>query len=116
MEGTLRRIAPELTPLDVFRDVMGTILREQAQQMVAGQELLRMANEVFLATYAAPEQARYLAQSVFNGQFVLRTRDDAILISHDRTDVRAKKMRRVLLALGGAALWLDHRCRNGSSP
>lgn len=109
MEGTLRVIAPELTPVEVFRDVMGEVLRDQAKQMAAGGELLRLANETFIATHALPEQARYLAQAVFDGQFVLRIRDDALLIAQDREDARAKKMRRVLLALGGAVLWASHR-------
>ena len=105
-------IVPELTPVEVFRDVMGEVLRDQAKQMVAGGELLRLANETFIATHALPEQARYLAQAVFDGQFVLRIRDDALLISQDREDARAKKMRRVLLTLGGAALWLNHTRRS----
>jgi ubiquinone biosynthesis protein len=112
MEGTLRVIAPELTPVEVFRDVMGEVLRDQAKQMVAGGELLRLANETFIATHALPEQARYLAQAIFDGQFVVRIRDDALLIAQDREDARAKKMRRVLLALGGAALWVGYRHRD----
>ena len=112
MEGSLRAIAPELTPFDVFRDSMGTILREQAKQLVAGEELMRTANEAFLATRSIPEQVRYLAQAVVNGSFVVRTRDDALLIAQDREDIRARKMRRTLLALGGAALWLDHKRRS----
>jgi ubiquinone biosynthesis protein len=109
MEGTLRAIAPELTPVEVFRDVMGEVLRDQAKQMAAGGELLRLANETFIAAHALPEQARYLAQAVFDGQFVLRIRDDALLIAQDREDARAKKMRRLLLGLGGAALWVSYR-------
>lgn len=66
-------------------------------------------HETFIATHALPEQARYLAQAVFDGQFVLRIRDDALLIAQDREDARAKKMRRVLLALGGAVLWASYR-------
>jgi ubiquinone biosynthesis protein len=111
MEGTLRVIAPELTPVEVFRDVMGEVLRDQAKQLAAGGELLRLANETFLAAHALPEQARFLAQAVFDGQFVVRVRDDALLIAQDREDARAKKMRRVLLTLGAAALWLNHRGR-----
>jgi ubiquinone biosynthesis protein len=111
MEGTLRAVAPELTPVEVFRDVMGEVLRDQAKQMAAGGELLRLANETFIATHALPEQARYLAQAVFDGQFVLRIRDDALLIAQDREDARAKKMRRLLLGLGGAALWVSYRRR-----
>jgi ubiquinone biosynthesis protein len=109
MEGSLRRIAPEVTPFDVFRDTMGTILRDQAKQALAQEELLRMANEAFFAVRSIPEQVRYLAQSVTNGQYVLRIKDDTMVGHEDREDKRARKMRSVVLALGGAALWLDHR-------
>ncbi len=111
MEGSLRLIAPELAPFDLFRDSMGTIIKDQAKQMVAGDELVRTANEAFLAMRALPEQFRYLAQAVLNGSFVVRTRDDAILIAQDREDIRARKMRRTMLLLGGAALWLDRKRR-----
>ena len=77
LEGSLRRFAPELTPFDVFRDTMGDIIRDQAKQMVAEEELLRIANEAFFASRSLPEQMRYLAQAVVNGQYVLRTRDDS---------------------------------------
>ncbi|WP_019873477.1 ABC1 kinase family protein [Sporichthya polymorpha] len=109
LEGTLRAIAPELTPVEVFREVMADVLRDQAKSMAAGGELMRLANETFIAAYSLPEQARYLAQSVFDGQFVLRTRDDALLIAQDREDARAKKMRRLILGLGAAALWVSYR-------
>ncbi len=88
---------------------MGGILRDQAGQLTSQDELLRVANEAFQATHSLPEQVRYLAQAVMNGQYVLRTRDDTAVIHEAREDARAKAMRRTLLALGAAALWLDHR-------
>jgi ubiquinone biosynthesis protein len=109
IEGTLRRIAPELSPFDVFRDAMGEILRDQLKQQASNEELLRLANESFFATRGIPEQVRYIAHAITNGQFVIRTRDDAIIMAQDREDARAKKMRRTLMTIAGAALWLDHR-------
>jgi ubiquinone biosynthesis protein len=109
MEGSIRAIVPELTPLEIFRESMGAILKDQTLQSVASAELLRTANEAFLAAQAGPEQVRYLAQAVFNGQHVLRIRDDALLIAQDREDIRAKKLRRTLLTIAAAALWLDHK-------
>lgn len=109
IEGTLRRFTPELSPFDVFRDAMSGILRDQIKQQASNEELLRIANEAFFATRSIPEQVRYLAQAFTNGQLVIRTRDDAILVSQDREDARAKKMRRTLMGIAGAALWLDHR-------
>jgi len=109
IEGTLRRFTPELSPFDVFRDAMGEILRDQIKQQASNEELLRIANEAFFATRSIPEQIRYLAQAFTNGSLVLRTRDDAILVSQDREDIRAKKMRRTMIGIAGAALWLDHR-------
>ncbi|MGH9038864.1 MAG: ABC1 kinase family protein [Acidimicrobiia bacterium] len=109
MEGSLRIFAPELNTFEVFEDVMGGILRDQAGKLTSQQELLRVANEAFQAYISVPEQVRYLAQSVMNGQYVLRTRDDSAWLQEAREDVRAKKMRRLMLGLGAAALWLDHR-------
>ena len=111
LEGSLRRLAPELTPFDVFRDSMGDIIRDQAKQLVAQEELLRIANEAFFASRSIPEQLRYLAQAVVNGQYVLRIRDDSAVIHEAREDKRAKAMRRTLIGIAGAALWLDHRRR-----
>ena len=45
---------PSSTPFDVFRDTMGDILRDQAKQLVAEEELLRIANEAFSATRSHP--------------------------------------------------------------
>jgi ubiquinone biosynthesis protein len=111
LEGSLRRFAPELTPFDVFRDSMGDIIKDQAKQLVAEEELLRIANEAFFASRSIPEQMRYLAQAVTNGQFVLRVRDDSAALHEDRADARARAMRRTILAVAGAAVWLDHRRR-----
>jgi ubiquinone biosynthesis protein len=114
LEGSLRRLAPELTPFDVFRDSMADIIRDQAKQMVAEEELLRVANEAFSASRSLPEQLRYLAQAIVNGQYVLRIRDDAAAIHEDREDARARAMRRTLIGIAGAALWLDHRRRRAA--
>jgi ubiquinone biosynthesis protein len=111
MEGSLRRIAPELAPFDVFRDTMGAILRDQAKQMHSGGELLRIANESLMAGHAIPEQLRYLANSIVNGQYVLRIRDDALIAHEAREDARSRAMRRTLWGIAALALWLDHRRR-----
>jgi ubiquinone biosynthesis protein len=111
LEGTLRRFAPELTPFDVFRDTMGDIIKDQAKQLVEQEELLRIANEAFFASRSIPEQVRYLAQAVVNGQYVLRIRDDSAVIHEEREDARARALRRTLVGIAAAALWLDHRRR-----
>jgi ubiquinone biosynthesis protein len=116
LEGTLRLFAPELTPFDVFRDTMGDIIRDQAKQMVAEEELLRIANEAFSATRSFPEQLRYLSQAVVNGQYVLRTRDDSASLHEDREDARARALRRTLVGLAAAAMWWDHRRRRAPGP
>jgi ubiquinone biosynthesis protein len=115
LEGSLRRFAPELTPFDVFRDTMGDIIRDQAKQMMAEEEILRIANEAFSATRSLPEQGRYLLQSIVNGQYVLRTRDDSAVIHEAREDARARKMRRTMVGIAAAAMWFDHRRRRPPS-
>ena len=115
IEGTLRRFAPELTPFDVFRDTMGDIIKDQAKQLVEQEELLRIANEAFFASRSIPEQARYLAQAVVNGQYVLRIRDDSAVIHEEREDARARALRRTLVGVAGAVLWYDHRRRRPPS-
>jgi len=111
LEGSLRRFAPELTPFDVFRDTMGDIVRDQAKQMMEEEEVLRIANEAFAATRSLPEQLRYLAQAIVNGQYVLRTRDDSAALHEDREDARARAMRRTMVGIAAAALWMQHRRR-----
>jgi hypothetical protein len=90
---------------------MGGILRDQAKQLASGGELLRTANELLTATHSLPEQLRYLANSVVNGQFVVRVRDDALMAHEAREDARARRMRHTLWGIALAALWLDHRRR-----
>ena len=111
LEGSLRRLAPELTPFDVFRDSMGDIIRDQAKQLVKEEEILRIANEAFFASRSLPEQLRYLAQAVVNGQYVLRTRDDSATLHEDREDARARALRRTLIGIAAGAMWFDHRRR-----
>jgi ubiquinone biosynthesis protein len=115
LEGTLRRFAPELTPFDVFRDTMGDIIKDQAKQLVEQEELLRIANEAFFASRSIPEQVRYLAQAVVNGQYVLRIRDDSAVLHEEREDARARALRRTLVGVAAAALWYDHRRRRPPS-
>jgi hypothetical protein len=78
---------------------------------VAEEEILRIANEAFFASRSLPEQLRYLAQAVVNGQYVLRTRDDSAALHEDREDARARAMRRTLIGIAAAAMWFDHRRR-----
>jgi ubiquinone biosynthesis protein len=115
IEGTLRRFAPELTPFDVFRDTMGDIIKDQATQLVEQEELLRIANEAFFASRSIPEQVRYLAQAVVNGQYVLRIRDDSAVLHEEREDARARALRRTLVGVAAGVLWYDHRRRRPPS-
>ena len=62
-----------------------------------------------VATRSIPEQVRYLAQAMVNGQYAVRIRDDSRLPHQAREDTRGRALRRTLLVLGAAALWLDHR-------
>lgn len=109
LEGTLRRFAPELTPFDVFRDVAGGIIRDQALQMNSQEELIRVASEVFTAGSAVPEQLRFMAQQIVNGQFVIRTRSDSQTLHEDREDARAKALRRTLVGIAAAAIWAQRK-------
>ena len=52
-----------------------------------------------------------LASSIVNGQYVIRVRDDGHAVHEAREDARARAMRRTLLGIAAAALWLDHRRR-----
>ena len=105
MEGSLRRFAPELDTFEVFRDTMGSVLRDQAKKFQEGSEVLRVANEAYTAARSIPEQLRYLANAVVNGQFVLRVRDDTALVCQARQDANARAMRRTMVGITAAALW-----------
>jgi hypothetical protein len=94
---------------------MGDIIKDQAKQLVEQEELLRIANEAFFASRSIPEQVRYLAQAVVNGQYVLRIRDDSAVIHEEREDARARALRRTLVGVAGAVLWYDHRRRRPPS-
>ncbi|MGH9040682.1 MAG: ABC1 kinase family protein [Acidimicrobiia bacterium] len=113
MEGSLRRIAPELTPFDVFRDAMGSILGDQVRKLQSGGEMLRVANETFTAGRSLPEQLRYMASSITNGQYVLRVRDDSHQSHEAREDARARALRRTLWGITALVLWHD-RHRSGA--
>jgi hypothetical protein len=112
MEGSLRLIAPELTPFDVFRDTMGGMLGDQVRSLQSGGELMRIANEAFTASRSVPEQLRYMAASIVNGQFVLRTRDDNHIAHEKREDARARALRRTLWGITAAVLWHDRHRRS----
>jgi ubiquinone biosynthesis protein len=113
MEGSLRLIAPELVPFDVFRDTLSGILGDQVRQLNSGSELLRMANEAFMAGRSMPEQLRYMASSIVNGQYVLRVRDDTAMAHEAREDARARALRRTLWGITALVLWHDrHRRRS----
>jgi hypothetical protein len=58
-----------------------------------------------------PEQMRYLAGAIVNGQYVLRVRDETQLVHEAREDARARAMRRTLVGIAAAALWVRHRRR-----
>jgi len=105
MEGSLRRFAPELDSFEVFRDIMGGVLRDQAKKLQSGSEVLRVANEAFSAARSIPEQLRYLSNAIVNGQFVLRVRDDTALVVQARQDANARAMRRTMIGITAAALW-----------
>jgi ubiquinone biosynthesis protein len=114
MEGSLRRFAPELDTFDVFRDTMGSVLRDQAKKLQEGSEVLRVANEAYTAARSLPEQLRYLSNAIVNGQFVMRVRDDNALVVQAREDANARAMRRTLWGMTGAALWGVHHYRKGA--
>jgi ubiquinone biosynthesis protein len=109
MEGSLRRFAPELDTFEVFRDTMGSVLRDQAKKLQEGSELLRVANEAYTAARSIPEQMRYLSNAIVNGQFVLRVRDDTALVCQARQDANARAMRRTMVGITAAALWTVNR-------
>jgi hypothetical protein len=101
-----------MSPFDVFRDIAGGIVRDQGLQMVSQEELLRVANEAFSAGNAVPEQIRFLAKQIVNGQYVLRTRSDSQALHEDREDIRARALRRTLIGITAAALWAQRQHRS----
>jgi ubiquinone biosynthesis protein len=116
MEGSLRLIAPELTPFDVFRETMSGMLGDQVLKLQSGGELLRIANETFMATRSLPEQLRYMANSIVNGQYVLRIRDDSHMAHESREDARARALRRTLWGITALVLWHDRHRRGVGFP
>ncbi|MGH8989938.1 MAG: ABC1 kinase family protein [Acidimicrobiia bacterium] len=113
LDGSVRMIASEVKPMEVFRGVLGDIVRDQLENSSSQAQGLRIANEGFSGSRALPEQVRVLNHMVTNGQFVLHVHPDQQDLSAARADARARALRRTLVACG-ALVWLDRRATRPS--
>ena len=112
LDGSVRMIAPDVKPTEVFQKVLGEIVRAQLGQANSRSEWLRVANESYSGTRSLSEQWRSVAQAVTNGEFVFKVHRDEQAISAARADARARKLRRTVVGLG-AVIWLDRRATRG---
>ncbi|MGH9040681.1 MAG: ABC1 kinase family protein [Acidimicrobiia bacterium] len=108
LDGSVRLIAAEVKPIEVFESVLGDILRSQLGKANSQPEWLHLANASYSGGRALPEQVRALHHMVTNGQFVLRVHPEDRRLGDARAVARTRALCRTLLACG-ALVWLDRR-------
>lgn len=113
LEGSVRYLAPELAITDTLEDELKTIMMELARETLSQESAAKLAVEAMLTTAAAPEQMRAFMRDLSNREFTFQnnTVQGPAARNEDRADRRAAAMRRTMLAIAGAAIYLDHRRR-----
>ena len=113
IEGSIAYLAPEVSMLDVFEDEFEDIVFSMIEHAFSNEHAAKIALNAVAGAMAAPEQLRGMLRDLSNREFTLQVAESVPRRSRseDRSDARAKAMRRTLAGLGGLALWLDHRRR-----
>jgi ubiquinone biosynthesis protein len=113
IEGSVRYLAPELSITDVFEDAFRGIMFDLVREMFSEAQAGKVVLEGIMAASVAGEQVRGLARDLTNREFTIQVNEVEARRSRRelREDKRAQAMRRTLTALGGTALWLEHRRR-----
>jgi ubiquinone biosynthesis protein len=112
LEGSVRLFAPQISLTDVMGQNLRQIMQRVLSEEVSEEQLAAVALETLLGG-AIVRNWRSVADDVTSRGLTLQTS----AVEHprsrreDRADARAAKLRRSLVGLVGAALWLDHRRR-----
>jgi ubiquinone biosynthesis protein len=104
IEGSVRRIAPELSALDVFEDALTDVMVELARDVFSREQMARRALELIVAGNSTVDQVRALLRDVANRELTMRV---GLLPGHGiGSDGNGILARRVIpLAAAGLAVW-----------
>ena len=108
LDGSVRLIAPDLKPTDIFQDILGDIVRAQLRQASSQGAWLQVGNESYTGSRSLAEHVRSAGQMATNGQLVLKIHRDGLTLRDARADARARALRRTVVGLG-AVVWLDRQ-------
>ena len=89
--------------VDVFQDEIEDIMIDVARPLLSRDNAARAVLELLIGSTAVNEQLRTVLRDMANRELTVRVGGDTALKRLDSP--------RVLLVLGAAALWLDHRRR-----
>lgn len=109
IEGSIRYLAPELSLVEVFEDELQAIMIDLIQELLTKQQAARTAMELILASTEIIDQLRGVMRDLSTPGSLSRLSLDNRLPTK-QSDVDAW----LLLALGAAVLWRDHRRHGGA--
>ncbi|WP_329127121.1 ABC1 kinase family protein [Streptomyces sp. NBC_01465] len=104
IEGSVRRIAPELSALDVFEDALTDVMVELARDVFSREQTARRALELIVAGNSTVDQLRSLLRDASNRELTMRV---GLLPGHGiGTDGNGILSRRIApLVAAGLAVW-----------
>ncbi|MER5440151.1 AarF/UbiB family protein [Streptomyces sp. NPDC002790] len=104
IEGSVRRIAPELSALDVFQDALTDVMVELARDVLSREQTARRALELIVAGNSTVDQLRALLRDISNRELTMRV---GLLPGHglgkDGTGFVTRRLAPV--AAAGLAVW-----------
>ena len=116
IEGSVRYLSPEVSMTDVFKDTFKDIMFDLIRETFSQEQAGKLTLEMLIGLGSATDQVRTLARDLTNRELTVQLNEVQSRRSRreDRSDARAAALRRTLLGLGGAAIWLDHRRKRSS--
>nr|WP_239091480.1 AarF/UbiB family protein [Streptomyces sp. SID14478] len=104
IEGSVRRLAPELSALDVFEDALTDVMVELARDVFSKEQTARRAMELIVAGNSTVDQLRSLLRDLANRELTMRV---GLLPGHgmgsDSNGILSRRVAPLLAA--GLAVW-----------
>nr|WP_276617666.1 AarF/ABC1/UbiB kinase family protein [Streptomyces coryli] len=114
IEGSVRCVAPELSALEIFEDVLGDVLVELARDVMSKEQVARRALELMVAGNSTVDQLRTVLRDLANRDLTVRV---GLLPGHgmgkDGNGILARRVAPVLAA--GLAVWGVRRIAGAAS-
>jgi ubiquinone biosynthesis protein len=110
-EGSIRAIAPELSMVDVFEEVLEDCLLELAAENLSKEQAAHNVIEMMIGSTLVTEQVRTALRDMSNRELTVQVNQVGSTRSRveDRADARAAANRRTMIGLAVLALWWNHR-------